>query len=113
MYSLLIIEWTNAKYKNWIRVQIRDKAAITRDFFVSENIPHLLWPARSPDLNIIENCSSRAVYTGNRQFDTIQKLKECIDQEWRKLSQVKIKKLYKLLSNRIVHKRMEIQLITR
>lgn len=65
---------------------------------MSDNNKKILnWPARSPDLNIIENCWSdlpRAVYNNGRQFQNINDLKKCISEEWEKLNQENIKKLF-------------------
>ena len=47
------------------------------------------WAPRSSDINCIENswgALSMAVYDGNRQFDTIDDLKECLLYEWENLS---------------------------
>ena len=53
----------------------------TQDFFTSECIDVLPWPARSADLNVIENCwgeMTRRLYARGRQFDTIADLKEAL-----------------------------------
>lgn len=81
------------------------RAKIVEAYFSSEKIQVLPWPARSPDLNIIENCwgeLARAVYKNGRQYDNIQQLKEVIVEEWNNLPQDTIKKLYKSLPNRVV-----------
>lgn len=50
----------------------------SKEFFSSRSIPLLDWPAKSPDLNVIENAwgiIARAVYSNGRQYSTIQELK--------------------------------------
>ncbi|KAK2586497.1 hypothetical protein KPH14_011395 [Odynerus spinipes] len=80
-------------------------AKIVKSFFNTNNIPILKWPARSPDINIIGNCwgdLSRAVYAKGRQFNSVNELKECITQEWEKMEQKRIQKLFKSIPKRII-----------
>ena len=61
----------------------------TKDMFLSEGLDVLPWPAKSVDLNIIENIWGwlvRRVSHGFRQFETVEVLKQCITFEWEKLS---------------------------
>ena len=63
------------------------------------------WPAKSPDLNIIENVWSilaRDVYENSRQFDTVTQLKIAIEQAWERLSPEKLKKLYDSCHRRMI-----------
>ena len=65
----------------------------------------LPWPAKSPDLNIIENLwgiLARAVYANGRQFDTKNELTEAILKHWREISQETIQNLYNSIPNRLV-----------
>ena len=65
------------------------------------------WPARSPDLNIIENCWAElvhSVYANEKQYQHVQELKNEIVREWDTLSQNYIQKLYKSIPNRIIEK---------
>ena len=59
---------------------------------------HVLdWPARSLDLNIIENVwgiVARDVYENARQLDTAKQLREAIEAAWSRLTVDRIKKLY-------------------
>lgn len=62
----------------------------TKEWLNSKNITVMDWPARSPDLNPIENMwgiLARAVYRDCRQFETIESLKQCISTEWSKIDQ--------------------------
>lgn len=80
-------------------------ARIVTEYFASKNITTLRWPARSPDLNIIENAwgqLSRTVYRGSKQFNSIQELRDAIKEAWRLIPQKYIKKLYKSLPNRMI-----------
>ena len=54
------------------------------------------WAPKSSDMNCIENLwatLSLAVYDGNRQFDTVEDLKECLLYEREKLPQEDIQNL--------------------
>ena len=57
----------------------------TRKWLADRNMDVMRWPAKSPDLNIIENLwgiLSRAVYKHGRHFECLEDLMECIDEEW-------------------------------
>ncbi|CAK9806981.1 Transposable element Tc3 transposase [Anthophora quadrimaculata] len=80
-------------------------AKVVKEYFSKENIAVLDWPACSPDLNIIENCwskLSKAVYRENRQFENINELKKCLEEEWRNISLDYIRKLYRSLPKRML-----------
>lgn len=76
----------------------------TRQWFSSNNIPLLEWPAVSPDLNPIENVWGllvRHVYADNRQFSSNKDLKVSIVRAWESLDKEIIRKLYDSMQNRI------------
>ncbi|CAK9810850.1 Transposable element Tc3 transposase [Anthophora plagiata] len=80
-------------------------AKFVKTYFEKEKIPVLSWPARSPDINIIENCwsqLSQAVYKHGKQYENVHELKEAIVAEWSNLNQQNIRKLYKSLPNRMI-----------
>lgn len=57
----------------------------TLDWLDSKGIEVLDWPAKSPDLNPLENlwgALARRVYAGNRQFGTAAELREAISEAW-------------------------------
>lgn len=63
------------------------------------------WPAKSPDMNIIENVWSilaREVYKNGRQFNNKAELREAIEAAWRNIGQDKIQSLYDSLPRRII-----------
>lgn len=65
----------------------------------------LQWPARSPNLNPIENvCSwvSRKVYEGNKQFETTSELLEAVLRVWDQVPDSLISKLLLSMNSRLV-----------
>lgn len=115
----------SAQYVNLIKEQINDHAErisgpdyifqqdnaavhtsrLVQSYFNENNISVLPWPARSPDLNIIENCWAqlvRGVYENGKQYQHVQELKSAIVREWDVLSQNYIQKLYKSIPNRML-----------
>ncbi len=63
----------------------------TLEFFEEQNINKMEWPAKSPDLNPIENVWEllvRRVYDGGRQFSTIEELKRAILHHWKALDKI-------------------------
>ncbi|XP_037944167.1 protein slit-like [Teleopsis dalmanni] len=87
----------------------QDNAAIhvsklSKSYFSSKQITVMNWPARSPDLNPIENLwgiISRKVYAKGRQYSTVSELKASIQEAWDKIDDVIIKKLIDSMPNRI------------
>ncbi|CAK9809220.1 Transposable element Tc3 transposase [Anthophora quadrimaculata] len=85
----------------------QDNAAIhtarcVKAYFNSKHVTCLEWPARSPDLNIIENIwaeLSRKVYEDGKQYKNVMELKQSIVTNWSLLRQKHIKKLFKSIPN--------------
>lgn len=76
----------------------------TKNWFTSQNISLMDWPARSPDLNPIENLWGilvRRVYKENRQFNSVEELKNTILKEWQAIDQKIIENLINSMPNRI------------
>ncbi|CAH2088125.1 unnamed protein product [Euphydryas editha] len=92
------------------KINSQDNAAVhtanfVKDYFSERNIQILTWPARSPDLNIIENCwgkLARAVYLNGKQYNNVEQLKNAIQDKWNKLDQNYIKNLYETLPKRLI-----------
>lgn len=58
-------------------------AKVVNNYFCTNNIKVLPWPAKSPDLNIIENVwgyLTRQVYAGGKQFHSLKELKVMIEE---------------------------------
>lgn len=93
--------------QNWIFQQ--DNAAIhksrhTMRWLNDRNIEILNWPARSPDLNPIENLwgiLSRGVYANGKQYHTVQELKMGIREAWATIPASTLEKLVLSMPNRI------------
>ncbi|KAK2581558.1 hypothetical protein KPH14_005209 [Odynerus spinipes] len=87
----------------------QDNAAIhtskkSREWFRQKDLPLLNWPARSPDLNPIENLwgiLSRAVYKNGKQYNNIKDLEKAIRVEWSKIHITTLQKLICSMPNRI------------
>ena len=90
---------------DWIFQQ--DNASIhtsgsTKKWFEDNELTVMDWPAKSPDLNLIENVwgyMARRLYENRRQFSSIADIQACVLQEWDKLNQ---SYLYRLIES--IHK---------
>ncbi len=79
-------------------------AKTTKNWFQQKNIEVLSWPAKSPDLNPIENLwgiLARRVYEGGRQFETVAELKGAIRKEWAAIDAKTVKKIVESMPRRI------------
>ena len=77
----------------------------SKNWFDAKGIKLIDWPARSPDLNPIENLwadLSRSVYRNGRQFNNVQHLKSALQDEWQNMDQIKIQKLITSMSDRLI-----------
>ena len=98
------------KYRRLKFIFQQDNASIhvssaSKQWFTAKKIDLLDWPAKSPDLNIIENVWSllaKDVYDNSCQFDNISQLKEAIEKAWGRLSVEKLKKLYNSCHRRMI-----------
>lgn len=76
-----------------------------KQWFESKGIDVLRWPAKSPDLNPIENMwgiLARSVYRRGRQFSTVEELKEIVFKAWDEISDEICRKLVKPMNNRCI-----------
>ena len=77
----------------------------TNNWLTSKNVKLLEWPAKSPDLNIIENVwglLARRVYGHGRQFDTLEDLADKIIDCWDSITDQYLNKLYDSIPRRLV-----------
>uniref|UniRef100_A0A914VA76 Tc1-like transposase DDE domain-containing protein n=1 Tax=Plectus sambesii TaxID=2011161 RepID=A0A914VA76_9BILA len=75
------------------------------DWFQTKGINLLEWPSRSPDLNPIENLWGimvRRIYQDNREYQTVNQLKEAITEAWDSVSAELLQKLADSMKNRII-----------
>lgn len=80
-------------------------SALTKKWFISKNIPLLPWPARSPDLNIIENVWAhmcKDVYMNGKQYSSINELKIAVLRSWDKIDFDYINTLYSSINKRLL-----------
>lgn len=79
---------------------------VSKDFFSQASIPLLDWPARSPDLNPIENVwgiLSRAVYANSKQYNSVRDLKIAIHQAWLDVQMDTLRTLIDSMPNRLFY----------
>lgn len=77
---------------------------VTKNWFLSNQINVLGWPACSPDLNPIENLWGilvRRVYANNKQYATVQALKSAIIDAWESIEQTIYSNLINSMPSRI------------
>lgn len=87
----------------------QDNAAIhkskeTSAWFKYHKVDLLDWPARSPDLNPVENLWGilvRRIYAEGRQYSTVNELKIAISDAWEEIEESIIKNLISSMPNRI------------
>lgn len=80
------------------------RANVTKNWLLSRNINVLDWPARSPDLNPIENLwrmLARLVYKGGNQFSTWEELRGRIAEVWDEVEMEALKNFAKSFPDRI------------
>ena len=77
----------------------------TRDWFMENEVVTMDWPARSPDMNPIENAwdiLARDVYAHQRQFCTVEDLKEAIKAAWDRIPAETFQNLAKSMTRRLI-----------
>lgn len=81
------------------------RAHITRDYKLENNIPTIVWPAQSPDINIIENLWLRIKRTlQNRQqnITTPEELFAVVSDIWTSFDQNYVRTLYDSIPRRLL-----------
>ena len=80
-------------------------AIATRKWLTERQIRTLPWPAKSPDLNIIENVwgfMARTVYKRRKQYSTVDELKQAIRDARDEINSDYIFKLYNSIPRRLM-----------
>lgn len=98
-----------AKYRRKKFVFQQDNASIhtssaTKAWFDSRKIELLWWPARSPDLNPVENIWGilvRRIYADGKQYNSVAELKVAVSEAWENFEMGIIKNLVGSMPNRI------------
>lgn len=81
------------------------KSHICRNWMMENELNVLIWPAQSPDLNIIENVwgiLTQKIYENGRQYFSKLELKREIFKAWLNLDKDYIKRLYLSVPKRLV-----------
>jgi transposase len=76
----------------------------TLEWFQRKRVTVLDWPARSPDINPMENLWGilvRKVYTNNRQFQSTEDLKRAIHEAWNSISGETLMNLINSMNERL------------
>ena len=80
-------------------------AKATKELFLENDVTVLKWPARSADMNPIENVwgiLSRDVYVEGKQHDDVEELKEAINYAWERIEMATLKKLATGMPRRLI-----------
>lgn len=80
-------------------------SADTEGWLRRKKVTTLDWPARSPDLNPMENLWGilvRDVYADCRQFDNVNQLKEAIQKAWDRVPLDQLARLVSSMPNRMI-----------
>ena len=108
MLEEIVAPWCEETYPNGFTFQQdgapSHTALHTKEFFMDMSWNVMDWPARSPDMNCIENAWGalvRAVYNGGRQFDTVDDLVEALLYEWEHLDMDYIRSLISSMPRRV------------
>ena len=105
---LSFVAETFGEQKTWVFQQDNAPiytARLTRSWLNTHQVRTLPWPARCPDLNIIENVWGelvRHVYKRGRRFQTLDELEANIREAWASISTDYLFKLYRSMSRRLI-----------
>lgn len=89
---------------------VQDNASIhssnySKSWLEANDVHVLQWPAKSPDLNIIENVwgtMARKVYAHGRQYSNVGELSDAIQIAWDNMPNAYIKTLYTSIPRRLI-----------
>lgn len=87
----------------------QDNAAIhtskeTKQWIKDQKLDLLEWPARSPDLNPVENLWGilvRRIYAEGKQYATVDELKAAISEAWENIEKSVLQNLVNSMPNRV------------
>lgn len=104
----LLAPAADALGENW--TLMHDGASVhrsehTRMWLENRDIEVLDWPAKSPDINIIENVwgmMARAVYKDGKQYADLRELAEAVTDAWLAIDEEVIRNLYYSIPRRLV-----------
>lgn len=77
----------------------------TQEWLEMNGITTMDWPARSPDLNPIENLwgiLARKVYANGKQFSSVEELKEAIRKSWNEIDPSELENLVNSMHDRML-----------
>jgi transposase len=80
-------------------------AGIVKSWFEANHIRVIDWPAKSPDLNPIENLWGimvRTVYRNGKQYENVSELKSAIKVCWEEIDDSVLKKLADSMTHRLI-----------
>jgi transposase len=103
----VLLPWARENHKKGFEYQ-HDNATIhtakaTQAFFKAEKVKVVKWPAKSPDLNPIENLwgiMARDVYGEGRQYEHLDDLEAAIRKAWEAIPQSRLDALLNSMDNR-------------
>ena len=81
------------------------RSNLTKNWLEKKNIPVIVWPAHSPDLNPIENIwgiLTRAVFANGRQFHNKNDLREEILKQWSLIKPQDLSNHVKSMTDRVI-----------
>lgn len=89
---------------------VHDNASVhsadyTKNWLAANDVHTLDWPAKSPDLNIIENVwglLARKVYAQGRQYQNVEDLADAVLDCWNNFDRSYIRTLYKSIPRRLI-----------
>jgi len=93
--------------KNWVLQQDNapiDTSNASKEWFARNNITLIDWPSISPDLNPIENLWGtlvRAVYANGKQYESVEQLKQGINDSCEEISPQVLQNLVNSMPSRI------------
>lgn len=106
-FKTIILPWARKEHADGFEYQ-HDNATIhtakaTQDTLEAQGVEVVKWPAKSPDLNPMENLWGivvRDVYGGGKQYDSLDALEAAIRKAWEAIPQSRLDALLDSMDNR-------------